>query len=134
VKALKIPYMKHVAWYLVVAMIIISIAPRVEAGFAPSEVVDMKQIDRTAELEKIQSILETKAVHERLTQFGLSQDEITDRLSQLSDEQIHQLALQLDDLRVGQDSALGVIIAVLVIVILVIVILQLTGHKIIVTK
>jgi hypothetical protein len=94
----------------------------------------MKQVDRAAELEKIQGILETKAVRERLTQFRLSQDEITDRLSQLSDEQIHQLALQLDDLRVGQDSAIGVIIAVLVIVILVIVILQLTGHKIIVTK
>jgi hypothetical protein len=133
VKALKIPYMKHVAWYLVVAMVIISIAPRVEAGFAPSEVIDMKQVDRTAELEKIQSILETKAVRERLAQFGLSHDEITERLSQLSDEQIHQLALQLDDLRVGQDAA-GVIIAVLVIIILVIVILQLTGHKVIVTK
>jgi hypothetical protein len=126
--------MKHVAWYLIVAMVIISIAPRVEAGFAPSEVIDLKQVDRTADIEKIQSILETKAVRERLKQFGLSHDEITERLSQLSDEQIHQIALQLDDLRVGQDSALGVIIAILVIVILVIVILQLTGHKIIVTK
>jgi len=131
---LKVPFMKHVAWYLVIAMIIIGIAPRVEAGFAPSEVIDMKQIDRTAELEKIRSVLEMKAVRERLTQFGLSHDEITARLSQLSDEQIHKLALQLDDLRVGQDSGLGVIIAFLVIIILIIVILQLTGHKVIVTK
>lgn len=131
---MKVPFMKHVAWYLVIAMIIIGIAPRVEAGFAPSEVIDMKQIDRTAELEKIRSVLEMKAVRERLTQFGLSHDEITARLSQLSDEQIHKLALQLDDLRVGQDSGLGVIIAFLVIIILIIVILQLTGHKVIVTK
>ena len=130
---LRIPYMKHVAWYLVVAMVIISIAPRVEAGFAPSEIIDLKPEDRAADIDKIQSVLETKAVRERLSQFGLNQDEITERLVQLSDEQIHQLALQLDDLRVGQDAT-GVIIAVLVIVILVIVILQLTGHKIIVTK
>jgi hypothetical protein len=125
--------MKHVAWYLVIAMFIISIAPRVEAGFAPSEIIDLKPEDRAADIEKIQSILETKAVRERLSQFGLNQDEIAERLSQLSDEQIHQLALQLDDLKVGQDAA-GVIIAILVIIILVIVILQLTGHKVIITK
>ena len=128
------PYMEHVAWYLVVAIFIISIAPRVDAGFAPSEVIDMKSVDRTSDLEKIQSVLETKAVRERLTQFGLTHDEIMERLSQLSDEQIHQLALQLDDLRFGQDGALGIIIALLIIVLLVIVILQLTGHKIIITK
>jgi len=130
---LRIPYMKHVAWYLVVALFMISIVPRVEAGFAPSEIIDLKPEDRGANIDKIQSVLETKAVRERLSQFGLNQDEIAERLSQLSDEQIHQLALQLDDLRVGQDAA-GVIIAVLVIIILIIVILQLTGHKIIVTK
>lgn len=130
---LRIPYMKHVAWYLVVALFMISIVPRVEAGFAPSEIIDLKPEDRGANIDKIQSVLETKAVRERLSQFGLNQDEIAERLSQLSDKQIHQLALQLDDLRVGQDAA-GVIIAVLVIIILIIVILQLTGHKIIVTK
>ena len=131
---MKVPYMKYVVWYLVVAIVIISIAPRVEAGFAPSEIIKLKQGDRTSDIEKIQGILETKAVRERLMQFGLSHEEIAERLSQLSDKQIHQLALQLDDLRVGQDGALGVIIALLVIVILVIVILQLTGHKVIITK
>jgi len=130
----KMPYMKYVAWYLVVAMIIISIAPRVEAGFAPSEITDLRQVDRTSDIEKIQSFLEMKAVRERLKQFGLTNEEVTERLSQLSDEQVHQLALQLDDLRVGQDSALGVVIAILIIVILVIVILQLTGRKVIITK
>ena len=131
---MKVLYMKYVVWYLVVAMVIISIAPRVEAGFAPSEVIKLKQGDRTSDIEKIQGILEMKAVRERLRQFGLSHEEITQRLSQLSDEQVHKLALRLDDLRVGQDSALGVVIALLVIVILVIVILQLTGHKVVITK
>lgn len=131
---LKVPYMKYVVWYLAVAMLIISIAPRVEAGFAPSEIIKLKQGDRTSDIEKIQGILEMKAVRERLRQFGLSHEEITQRLSQLSDEQVHKLALRLDDLRVGQDSGFGIIIGVLVIIILVIVILQLTGHKVIITK
>jgi hypothetical protein len=74
-----------------------------------------------------------KAVKERLSQLGFSHDEIQSKLSQLSDQQIHQIALQLDDLKVGQD-ALGVIIALLVIAILIVVLLKLTGHKVIVTK
>jgi len=133
VKEMRIPFMKHVSWYLVIAMFIIGIAPRVDAGLAPSEIIALTQVDRTADLGKIQKVLETRAVSERLAQFGLTQDEIQKRLAQLSDQQIHQTALQLDDLKIGQD-ALGVIIALLLIAILVVLLLQLTGHKVIVTK
>jgi hypothetical protein len=131
---MRIPFMKHVAWYLVIAMFIIGIAPRVDAGLAPSEIIALTQVDRTADLGKIQKVLETRAISERLAQFGLTQDEIQKRLTQLSDQQIHQTALQLDDLKIGQDDALGVIIALLLIAILVVLLLQLTGHKVIVTR
>lgn len=131
---MSIPFMKHVSWYLVIAMFIIGVAPRVDAGLAPSEIIALAQADRTADLGKIQKVLETRAVSERLAQFGLTQDEIQKRLTQLSDQQIHQTALQLDDLKIGQDDGLGIIIAVLIIAILVVLLLQLTGHKVIVTK
>lgn len=131
---MRIPFMKHVAWYLVIAMFIIGIAPRVDAGIAPSEIVAIAQIDRSADLGKIQKVLEMKAISERLSQIGLTKDEIQKRLTQLSDQQIHQIALQLDDLRIGQNDPFGIIIALLVIVILIVVILKLTGHKVIVTK
>ena len=131
---MRIPFMKHVTWYLVIAMFIIGIAPRVDAGLAPSEIIALTQIDRTADLGKIQKVLEVKAISERLMQFGLTQDEVQKRLIQLSDQQIHQIALQLDDLKIGQDDVLAVIIALLFIAILVVVLLKLTGHKVIVTK
>jgi len=131
---MRIPFMKHVTWYLVIAMFIIGIAPRVDAGLAPSEIIALTQIDRTADLVKIQKVLEVKAISERLMQFGLTQDEVQKRLIQLSDQQIHQIALQLDDLKIGQDDALTLIIALLFIAILVVVLLKLTGHKVIVTK
>jgi hypothetical protein len=134
VNEVRIPFMKQLTWYLVIAMFIIGIAPRVEAGLAPSEIIALAQVDRDADLGKIQKILETKAISERLIQFGLTQDEVQKRLAQLSDQQIHKIALQLDDLKIGQDDALGVIIALLVIVILVVVLLKITGHKVIVTK
>ncbi len=130
---MNIPFMKQISWYLVVAMFIISVAPRVEAGLVPSEIIALAQADRAADLEKIQNVLEVKAISQRLTQFGLTNDEIQSRISQLSDQQVHQIALQLDDLKVGQDDALGLIIALLVIAILVVIILKLTGHKVIIS-
>ena len=131
---MKIPFMKHISWYLVVAMFIIAIVPRVDAGLAPSEVIRLASVERSADLQKIRQTLEMKAVSERLTQLGLTSEEVQQRLASLSDQQIHQIALQIDDLKLGQSDALGVIIALLVIVILVIVILKLTGHKVLVTK
>ena len=71
---------------------------------------------------------------ERLKEFGYTAEEIQSKLSQLSDEQVHQLALNLDDLNVAGDGTLGIIIALLIIAILVIVILQLMGHKIVIKK
>jgi hypothetical protein len=131
---MKIPLMKQISWYLTIVMFIIGIAPRVDAAFAPSEIIGLVQTDRSADLESIQKILEAKAVGERLEQLGFTREEIQSRLAQLSDRQIHQIALQLDNLRVGKDGALGIIIALLVIAILVVVLLKLTGHKVIVTK
>jgi len=126
--------MKHIAWYLVAAMFVIGIAPRVDAGLAPSEILAIAQGERTADLEKIRQALEVKAVSERLDQLGFSPEDIRSRLAQLNDQQIHQIALQLDDLKVGQSDALGLIIALLVIAILVVVLLKLTGHRVLVTR
>jgi hypothetical protein len=130
---MRIPLMKHISWYLVMAMFIIGIAPKVDAGLAPSEIIALQHIERSADIQKIQKVLEVKAVSERLGQFGLTKDEVQQRLAGLSDQQIHQIALQLDDLKIGSSDALGVIIALLVIAVLVIVILKLTGHRVLVT-
>ena len=115
-------------------MIILGVTPNVEAGFIPSTLIQMSETERNAELHEIKKILESKAVSTRLQQFGFTPEEVQERLSQLSDQQIHQIALQLDQLKVGQGDALGIIIAVLVIAILVVVLLKLTGHDIIITK
>jgi len=131
---MSIPFMKQISWYLVVAMFIIGIAPRVDAGLSPSEIIALSQTDRDADIAKIQKVLELKAVSERLTQLGLAQEEIKTRLDQLSDQQIHQAALQLDDLKVGQGDAFGIIIALLVIAILLVVLLTLTGRRVFITK
>lgn len=120
------------AWYLVMAMFVIGITPRVYAGFSPSEVIGLSPDSQSSDLKKVQKFLEMKMVRERLKEFGFTPDEIQARLSQLSDQQIHQLALKLDDLKVSADSGLGIVVGLLVIAILVIILVWLLEHKIVI--
>ena len=127
------PFMKCVSWGLVVAMFVMGIVPRVYAGFSPSEVIVLSESDRSVDLGKIQKILETKMIRERLEKFGFSPAEIRTRVEQLSDQQIHQLALRLDELKVGGNGAI-VIIILLAVALGFVLWLYLTGSKIRITK
>lgn len=124
-------------WYMIFSSLILGMIPREGfALFVPSELQSGLDAgyNRNGELASIQGFLEKKIVSQRLLDFGLSTEEAYARIKNLSDEQIHELATHIDDIKSGGDSGLGVIVFLLVIVILVIVILQLTGHKVIITK
>ena len=122
--------MKSLAVYLACAMFIIGIAPRVDASFAPSGILPPAQTDRNADLATLQKTLEQKMVKERLANLGLAADEVQARLGQLSDQQLHNVAQQLDTLKVGGDGGIGIVIGILVIAILVVLLIQLTGHRV----
>lgn len=122
---------KWVTWYMVAAMVLIGITPRVEASFSPSEGLALFQSDPNSDLQKIQKVLESKMIRERLKAFGFTPDQIQTRLSQLNAEQIHQLALKLDEMKVGGDGG-EVVIALLLIAILVVLIIYVSGHKVVI--
>lgn len=125
--------MRYVCGYLVVAMFVMGIIPRVYAGLSPSEAISILSFDRSSDLDKIRKVLETKMIAERLKAFGFTPDEIEKRLSQLSNEQIHQLALHLDEIKVGGDGW-AVVIVLLLVAILVGVIIYVTGHRIVIER
>jgi len=110
---------KVLCCYLALALFVIGFAEKSYAGFSQSEVMTVSPFERTVDLNKIGAALETKVVSERLTQLGFTKEEIQTRLDQLSDQQLHQVALKIDELKVGGDAG-GVIIGVLVIAILVV--------------
>jgi hypothetical protein len=122
---------KGVTWYMLLVMFLIGITPRVYADFSPSEVIGLSHFDRTADLQKIQKVLESRMIRERLSQIGFTEEEIQGRISQFSDEQIHQLALKIDELKVAGDGG-GVVLVVLLIAILVVLFFYLMGHRIVV--
>jgi hypothetical protein len=125
-------FMRQVTWYLIVAMFVIGITPRVYAGFSPSEVVGVPRTDRESDLGKIQNAIETKMIGERLKQIGLTPDEIQKKLSQLSDQQIHQLALQLDELKVGGDAGWTILGIIIVLAAIAVLIIYLSGHEVVI--
>jgi hypothetical protein len=105
------------------------------ASFVPSEAALAAPVfDREADLARLKHHLERKLVAQRLADWGLGPQEIASRLGQLTDAQVHQAARQLDSVQPGGDSGLGVIIGLLVVAILVVVLLQLTGHRVVITK
>jgi hypothetical protein len=128
---MRTPLKKWIVWYLVAALFVIGITPRVYAGFAPSEGFALTSGERASNLDKVQKFLEMKMVRERLKDLGFTPEEIQGKLNDLNDQQLHQVAMKMDDLKVGGDG-LGIVIAILVIVILVIIVVQLSGHRIVV--
>jgi hypothetical protein len=122
---------KILVGYLVLAMFMIGITPCVFAGMSPSEIIALSQGAQTADLQKIQKFLELKIIQERLQAFGFTADEIQARLNQIDAGQIHEIALRLDNLKVGGDGG-EVVIILLLVAILVVVVLYAMGHRIII--
>jgi len=126
---------KYLVCYLVLAMFVIGITPRVEAAFAPSGPIALTPSDRAEDLEKIRNLLEMKVVAQRLQDLGYTVEEIKGKLSEMTDGQIHSIAQKIDDLKVGQENAFVIIAAILVIIVAIIVLYNLlTGKKVTVTK
>jgi hypothetical protein len=80
---------------------------------------DVVSVNRAQDLKTIQTTLESRVLRERLHAMGLSDAEIQARLSRLSDDQIHQLALQIRAVRPGGDLLIGLLVAVLLVVLII---------------
>ncbi|WP_457643578.1 PA2779 family protein [Persephonella sp.] len=86
---------------------------------------------REMEINKIQRALENRLVREKLSAYGLSPEQVKERLAQMDDNQIHMLAQASDRVLAGGDL-IGTAIGVLIIVLLVVLILKLMGKEIII--
>lgn len=130
---MKSTWMKVISCYLIVALFFLGMIPKVYAGFSPSEAISILNFDRASDLDKIRNVLEMKMVRERLKAFGFTPEEIEKKLSQLSDQQIHQLALNLDELKVGGDGW-AVLIVLLLLAIVVGIYLYVTGYRLVLER
>ena len=125
------------AWMLVVTTLTMGFWPpdtmAMLAPALPPGSASPSDPSRVADLRKIQSVLESKVIRQRLEDFGLSPEEINARLEKLSDDQLHQFATEVDAIIPAGDG-LGIVIALLVIAILAVILVYLLGHRIVITK
>ena len=137
VKKLGIFLGRTITVYLIVTMLVIASVPTQSAAmFISSGSIGVSTtdavVDAATDAVKVRTFLESKIVTQRLSDFGLTSEEVSSRLNQLSSDQIHQIASHIDQVDTGGDSFVGGIIAMLVIVILVIVVLKLMGLEIVI--
>ena len=85
----------------------------------------------TEELDRVITAFEQKAVAARLAELGLSRAEVAAKLQALSDDELHRLASQVEQLEAGGDGAAGALAAVVIFVLLLILILELLGRRVI---
>ena len=130
-------FLQILVWILVGTTLVTGIfPPDARAMLAPPTAAGEPDtaLNRTADLQRVQRVLEAKVVQQRLADYGLSPDEINARLNQLSDAQLHQLATQIDAMIPAGDAGLGIVVALLVIAILAVILIYLLGHRITIAK
>jgi hypothetical protein len=123
---LKRPLSKILSLYLIIAGVALTLPAQGWAMVVPAGTSEV----RSANQAKVQKTLESSVIKQRLLDYGLTPEETAARIDKLSDEQLHQLASNLDAVQAGGDG-LGDVIVILLIVVIVIVILEMTGHRVI---
>lgn len=130
--------MRKAGWFILVALamagwtgVLGSVRGEAIAGVIASRGAD-GYIDRSADLEKVQSLLEKKVVVQKLMDFGVSPGDAMAKVRSMSDRDVHRLASLADRAGEGADDGLGLLIGLAVLIILVIVILRLTHKEVII--
>jgi hypothetical protein len=106
---------RRIAMLMVFLMGIFSVVPRIEASFVPSDESFASSV-RHKDMAMVQKVLEQKLVKERLKALGYTDQEIDSRLDQLSDDEVHQFATQLDSLTSGGSTLVWLLFIALVII------------------
>ena len=106
---------RRIAMLLVVLIGIFSVVPRIEASFVPSD-ESFASGARHKDMAMVQKVLEQKLVKERLKALGYTDQEINSRLDQLSDNELHQFATQIDSLTSGGSTLVWILVIALVII------------------
>ncbi len=99
-----------------------TLPPKAWAMLVPTEIANTghePSATREADIKTVQTALESKMVRQRLSEFKLTPEQVNQRMSQLSDAQVHQVAMQIRKVNPGGDAGLGILVTLLVIGILV---------------
>lgn len=88
---------------------------------------------RATDIASISAILSRQIVKNKLKNLGLSEDRVMARLENLSDNELHRLALRVNKIHAGGDGG-GIALALVLIVLIIVAILYFTDRAIKIEK
>ncbi len=119
-------YMRAIA----VCMAIVMLMTSLPFNFARAAMVTTDQVVAQAEMDKdrarVMRFMAREDVRQQLQALGIDPDEAARRTESLSDDEIQQIAERMDELPAGQ-SAIGVLVVIILVLFLVLVITDLSG-------
>lgn len=113
-KSKSIKNVKRLCCIMALWMLLLGCVPNLNA--MPVESKDVS-LTRNADIETISKFLAQDIVKSKLSKLGLTEPQISERLSRLSGARLRSLAMRIDSVKAGGDA--GVVILVLVIIALV---------------
>ncbi len=119
-------YMRAIA----VCMAIVMLMTSLPFNFARAAMVTTDQVVAQAEMDndraRVMRFMAREDVRQQLEALGIDPDEAARRTESLSDDEIQQIAERMDELPAGQ-SAIGVLVVIILVLFLVLVITDLAG-------
>jgi len=105
---------------MIVSVTSLSVLPQPgQAMLVPThEMVSTTVVNRLEDMQTLQKTLESKMIQKKLLAMGLKPAEVQQRISKMSDSQVHQMASQIRALNPG-----GLVVEILVAVALIVLIL-----------
>jgi len=92
------------------------IVPATQAAMIGNDTV-IQQQDRAAMKAQVMELMDHKVAATALSDYGVSKDQVSQRLDRLTDQELQQLAQQAEELPAGQ-GVLGVILAIILILLI----------------
>lgn len=111
-----------VVFALIVALYLVLGVPLAALPTPSKTAVDQSVADRQIELAKIEAVVAQPEITAALAQHGFTNDDVNQRLAQLSPEEIHVLSSQLDQLQAAGSGVptyiwilIGILLGVLIV-------------------
>ena len=92
------------------------IVPAAQAAMIGNDTV-IQQQDRAAMKAQVMELMDHKVAAKALGDYGVSQDQVSQRLDRLTDQELQQLAQKAEELPAGQ-GVVDVILAIILILVL----------------
>ena len=94
------------------------VAAQAAEGMIPTAAV-VEQLSRTQSEAQIIELISRADVQAQMESFGLSKNQVTERLATLSDTEIRELTKQIDQAKFGGDGVVGILVLVVVVLLII---------------